>query len=241
MKKALCCLCFLFSGILPLAGQTESGGDTKRQTGRSAWFVYTEMPDGVENPVKLLCGKGITKLKLEKYLASDAVRIPADGVIRIVREVPVAEDPAKMKYLVLAEAKIPENVREALIILTPLAKPEGDLLFLAKVQDLASFKGGDRFYINLSDTQIGVQLGDARIAIPARQAKIYSAPKLAEATNVPIRYSFYHPAEKKWKILSASTVVLRPTRREICIFNNGSRLGNIKNHKILFPVQNENP
>ena len=38
-------------------------------------------------------------------------------------------------------------------------------------------------------------------------------------------------------MLSASTIVLRPTRREICIFNNGSRLGNIKKHGILFPVQ----
>ena len=49
------------------------------------------------------------------------------------------------------------------------------------------------------------------------------------------------PSGKKWKILSASTVVLRPTRREICIFNNGSRLGNIEKHKILFPVQREGP
>jgi hypothetical protein len=45
-----------------------------------------------------------------------------------------------------------------------------------------------------------------------------------------------HP-EKAWEILSASTVVIRPTRREICIFNNGTRIGNIKKHGILFPVQ----
>ena len=54
-------------------------------------------------------------------------------------------------------------------------------------------------------------------------------------------YEFYHPERKKWKMLTASTVVLRPTRREICIFNKGSRLGNIKKHKILFPVQIKTP
>ena len=124
----------------------------------------------------------------------------------------------------------------ALIILVPLAKPEGDLLFQAKVQDLAAFKGGDRLFINLSDTNIGVKIGDDSVAVPARQANIYSSPKLTKPTNMPISYSFYHPEEKKWKLLSASTVVLRPTRREICIFNNGSRLGNIEKHKILFPV-----
>ena len=240
-RKLLYSICLLIAGVLPLAAQTDSGGETKRITGRSAWFVYTAMPDGVENPVKVMGGKVLAEVKLSQYLASDPVKIPDDGVIRIVRAVPNPEDPAKTKYLVLAEANVPDNVREALIILTPLAKPEGDLIFLAKVQDLAAFKGGDRLFINLSDTNIGVQLGDTNIAIPSKQAKIYAAPHLAEPTNMPIKYSFYHPEEKKWKILSASTVVLRPTRREICVFNNGSRPGNIENHKILFPVQSEKP
>ena len=241
INKLLCCICSLFAGILPLAAQSESGDDTKRETGRSAWFACTDLSDSIENPVKVMGGKDLTQVKLEKYMASDPVRIPDDGLIRIVREVPDPVNQGKAKYLVLAEAKVAENVREALIILSPLTKPQGDLIFQAKVQDLAAFKGGDRLFINLSDTYIGVQLGDTTIAIPARQAKIYSAPKLADPTNIPIMYRFYHPEDKNWKLLSASTVVLRPTRREICIFNNGSRLGNIKKHGILFPVQSEKP
>jgi hypothetical protein len=241
MNPYLFCLCLLLSGILPLAAQGDSGGEIKREAGRSAWFACTDLSDSVENPVKVMGGKDLTELKLEKYMASDPVKIPKDGVLRIVRAVPDPANQGKTKYLVLAEAKIPENVREALIILAPLAKPEGDLIFQAKVQDLASFKGGDRLYINLSDTDIGVQLGDTPITIPAKQSKIYSAPKLAEPANMPIMYKFYHPEQKKWKLLSASTVVVRPTRREICIFNSGTRLGNIKNHKILFPVQMAEP
>jgi hypothetical protein len=237
MNKALCLIYFLFSGILPLTDQTESGGETKREAGRSAWFVYTDLPEGVENPVKVLAGKEITEVKLEKYMASEPIKIPEDGIIRIVRQVPDPANPDKPKYLVLAEAIIPESVREALIILMPLPKPEGDKVLLAKIQDLASFKGGDRFFINLSDTDISVQLGDNTTTVPAKQAKIYSSPKLSQATNVPIMYKFFHPERQQWMILSASTVVLRPTRREICIFNNGTRIGNIKKYGILFPVQ----
>jgi len=237
MRKSLCCICLFFSGILTLAAQSGSGGDAKREAGRLAWFACTSIPEGLENPVKVMLGKDITELELPRYMTSASVKIPADGAIRIVREVPDPKDPAKTKYLVLAEAKIPDAVRQALIILVPQPKLKGDLIFQAKVQDLANFKGGDRLFINMSDTNIGVQIGDTKLALPARQAKIYQAPALTKPTNMPLMYSFYHPVEKKWKLLSASTIVLRPPRRKICIFNNGSRLGNIENHGILFPVQ----
>jgi hypothetical protein len=237
MRNALCCICLLFGGILPVAGQAESEGERARQPGRAAWFACTSIPDGLENPVQVMSGKDITKLELPRFMTSDPVAIPKDGVIRIVREVPDPENPEEPKYLVLAEAKIAENVREVLIILVPLPEPKGDLIFATKVQDLARFKGGDRLFINLSNTNIRVKFGKTEVTVASRKSNIYKAPTLAKPTNMPIMYEFYHPEQKSWKILSASTVVLRPTRREINIFNEGSRLGNIKKHKILFPVQ----
>jgi hypothetical protein len=237
MKKILLCIFLLFSSFLPLVGQESPGDSAKRETGRLVWFVYTAMPEGVTNPVKVLGGKEVTEVKLDAYMASDPVKIPDDGIIRIVRDIPAApEIGGKTKYAVLAEAEIPESVRKALIILSPKAKAEGDLLFHAKVQDLASFKGGDRLFINLSDTNIGVKIGDTAVAVPAKQATIYSSPKLAEPANMPIIYNYYHPEQKKWKLLTATTVVIMPTRREICVFNNGPRLGKIEKHKIIFPV-----
>ncbi len=241
MRKALCHICFLFAAIQPLAAQTDSGGDSRRVPGRSAWFACTSIPDGIEKTIKVLGGKDITEVELLEYMASDPVRIPEDGIIRIVREVPDPENRGKLKYLTLAEARIPDNVREALIILFPLPKSEGALIFQAKVQDLAAFKGGDRLFINLSDTNVGVKIGPTSVAVLARQANIYSAPKLAKSANMPIIYQFYHPVQKKWKLLSASTVVIVPTRRKICIFNNGSRVGHIKRHDIIFPVQRKAP
>jgi hypothetical protein len=241
MRKVLQYIVFLVSGVLPLTAQSESEGDKRSGAGRSAWFACLSKPEGLENPVKVLSGGKLAALELPEFMTSDAVAIPSDGILRIVREAPDPVNQGKMKYLILAEAKIPEGVHEALVILSPLAKPEGDLLFQTKVQDLASFKGGDRLFINLSDTNVGVKIGDTSVAVPARQANIYSAPKLAEPANMPIIYSYYHPEQEKWKLLTATTVVIMPTRREICVFNNGRRLGKIEKHGILFPVKSEIP
>jgi hypothetical protein len=246
MKNALCIICLFVSGVLPLAGQSGAGagagGDKAKKPGRSAWFAcLAAIPEGVENPVNVMGGKEITQLEIPRYMTSEAVEIPEDGILRIVRAVPDPENPAETKYLVLAQATVPAHVREALVILAPLPKPEGDLVFLAKVQDLASFKGGDRLYINLSTSQIRVRLGNDKVTVAPGQADIYHTPRLAKPTNMPIMYEFYAAEDKKWKMITASTVVLRPTRREICVFNSGSRIGMIEKHKILFPVRMPQP
>ena len=241
MRKALYSLVCLFAAILPLVAQPDSTAEKRPPAGRLAWFACTSMPQGFANPVKVMSGKDLTELELPEFMTSAAVKIPADGVLRIVREVPDPDHPEKPKYLVLAEATVPESVKEALIILGPLPKPKGDLVFNANVQDLAKFKGGDRLFINLSTTNIRVRMGDTKVLVPPRQASLYESPKLAAPVNKPIMYEFYHPEKKQWKIITASTVVIRPTRREICIFNDGTRLGNIKKHSILFPVQIEAP
>ncbi len=189
----------------------------------------------------VMCGKNIVKLELPRFMTSDPVKIPEDGIIRLVRQVPDPEDETKIKYLVLAEAKIPESVSKALIVLMPLPKPKGDLVFAAMVQNLASFKGGDRMFINLSNTHIRVKFGREEVKIAPQKVNIYQAPNLTKPTNTPVMYEFYHPGHKKWRILTASTVVLRPTRREINIFNDGTRIGNIKKHKVLFPLPIKRP
>lgn len=241
MKNFLYLVCFLFPGILTLSAQSKPDPEKIPITGRSVWFACLAVPKGLDNPVKILAGDKITELELYPYMASEAVKIPADGILRIVRPIPDPENPGKTKYLILAEACVPESLRQALVILDPFPKPEGDLLFRTKVLDLAKFKGGDRLFINLSETNIRVVLGKAVVPVAPGQASIFECPKLAEPTNTPIRYEFYHPERKQWKLLTASTIVLVPTRREITVFNNGTRLGNIRKHKILFPVSVPTP
>jgi len=236
MKACLFALGFLCAVIPPMVAQSGAGAGNRGSAGRTAWFACLAKPEGLENPVRILAGGQMSELELPPFLTSEAVKIPADGLLQIVRPTPDPADPSKTKLLILAEVKIPENIREALVILDPLPVPEGDLLFRTKVQDLAKFKGGDRLYINLSNTNIRVRLGKSMVTVAPRQANIYESPELAQSTNIPIMYEFYHPERGEWKILSASTVVLRPTRREITVFNDGTRLGSIRNHKIIFPV-----
>jgi hypothetical protein len=54
---------------------------------------------------------------------------------------------------------------------------------------------------------------------------------------MPIRYRYFHPVENEWKMLSASTVGIMPTRREICIFSYDERFKRIDYHGITFPVE----
>jgi hypothetical protein len=241
MRRVFACLCLLSAAILPLAAQDDRGGEGRRKPGRSAWFACTSLPKDFENPTKILAGETITELEIPRYMASDPVKIPEDGILRLVVEEPNPLDSEKVQYRILAQAKVPEGVREALIILVPLPAPKDGLVFTAKVQDLAKFKGGDRLYINLSRENVRVKLGDKTVNLPPQHADLYEAPALAGPTNVPVLYEFYHAARKEWLMISASTVVLRPTRRNIFVFNGGSRPGQIKKHKILFPLPIETP
>lgn len=236
MRRFPLFLTLLSVAILPLSAQ-----DNPRKPGRSAWFACTSLPDGFENPTKVLAGETITELEIPRFMASDAVKIPKDGILRLVVEDPDPADPEKVQYRILAQAKVPESVREALIILMPLPEPKDGLVFAAKVQNLAKFKGGDRLYINLSNEHVRVKLGNETVSLAPKQADLYEAPSLAKPTNMAVLYEFYHAARKEWLMISASTVVIRPTRRNILVFNGGTRPGQIKKHKILFPLPIEAP
>lgn len=238
MKTLFLSLLLVLCTDLPLLAQNGESREPRKPRGRVAYLIYTSMPEGVENPVDVLSGKEITELTLSKRMSSDPVKITADGIIRIVREAEAGpdDDPEKPKYETLAKASIPDNVSKALVILIPLAKPKGNLLFRTKVQDLASFKGGDYLYLNLSPMNIKVDLAKTKIGLKPGDTKIYDAPALKKSTNIPIRYSYYHPEKKSWKMLSASTVVLRSTRREICIFSWDPRFKRVSYHGITFPV-----
>lgn len=230
MLRIIASLCLVLITVLPLAAQSQSG--------RSAWFACIDQPDWFENPVKLMIGNKITELQLPRYMTSEAVRVPVDGVVRLVREKPNPDNPLEPLYGIIAEATIPEGVNQALILLMPLPEPEGDLEFISTVRNLSDFGGGDRMFINLSQTHMRVTIGDTTVNLPAKKARTYNAGSLQKATNMPVRYEFYHPEDEEWKLLTASTIVVRPTRRKILVFKDGTRVGSVKKHAILFPVSN---
>lgn len=231
-----CLLVFL--SAFPLAAQDAS--DEKKARGRLAWIVSVAIPDEIDNPAKFATGKDITEVLLSKRSVGAPVKIPQDGLIRMVREIPDPEDPTKRIYESLAEARIPESVNKALVILVPIKKKAGStLLFATKVQDLASFRGGDTLYLNLSPRSILVQLGTEKIPLEKGAVMVTKGPKQDKPVNMPVSYSYFDPAKEKWKLLGASTVVVRPTRREICIFSWDNRYERLDYHGLTFPVANE--
>jgi hypothetical protein len=236
MKSVFLTLSMVLSALVPLLAQDKGSAGSRPPGGRVAHFIYTSMPEGIENPVSVMTGTDLVQLVLSKRAASESVRIPADGILRVVRKVENPQDPAKPTWLTLAQAVIPETVNQALVILIPLDKARDGRVFHAKVQDLADFTGGDYLYLNLTNTNVGVEMGQAKLALKPGETKIHDARDLTASTNVPIRYSFYHPTEKQWKMLSSSTVVLHQTRREICIFSWDPRFNRIDYHGITFPV-----
>lgn len=234
LAATLACLCFLSQ----LPAQEPGGGDPPRQArGRVAHMVYTSMPEGIENPVKVMSGTEVVSLELSKRMASEPVKIPADGIIRIVRPVAGPAEPGKPAFMTLAQAVVPEGIDKALIILIPTPKkPGSDLVFRTQIQDLAAFKGGDFLCLNLTNLNVQVEMGKEKLILKPGETRIFDAPALAQPTNVPTRYSFFQPVEKKWKMLSASTIVLQATRREICIFSWDTSLERVDYHGITFPV-----
>lgn len=234
MRNTLFALHLLLCAVIPLSAQEEE--IPRKPTGRTAWFMYTEWPEGVENPIKVMSGKDLIEVSLSKRSVSQPVRIPEDGILRVVREEPDPKDATKIVQHVLAQVLVAEGVSKALVILMPLAKPQGDLLFQATAQDLAGFRGGDWLFMNLTNTEIGIEIGASKLAIKPGGLRIHSTPSLTEPTATPISYHYRIPGKKEWELISSSTVALIPTRREICLFSADPRFGRIDYHGITFPV-----
>lgn len=236
MNNALLCLCLGYCFASGLCAQDQGGAEPRQAKGRVACFVYTSLPEGLENPVSIMSGKDINEVLLCKLSPSDPVKIPADGILRVVKKVENPADPAKPGYLTLAQATVPENVGDAIIILMPAAKNSNGLLLRTKVQDLAGFKGGDTMFLNMTNLKIGVELGKAKIEIKPGQDKIHNPLGTSKSASLPIRLSFFDPEREEWAMITASTVALYSTRREMCIFNWDAGFNRVDFESITFPA-----
>ena len=227
---------FLFAGHLCAQG-TSDQEEAQNKRGRLAWFVSTHIPKELDNPVMVQAGKNLVKVTLSKRSPSLPVRIPQTGIVKLVKQVPNPEVPGESMLVTLAQARVPEDVRKAMIILVPVKKQaDSQQVFHTSVKDLAGFRGGDAMYINLSKLEVAVRLGDRAIQIDPGEIKIHSGRGIAKPTNMPISYHYMQAERKKWKLISASTVVVRPTRREICIFSWDTRFNRLNYHGVTFPV-----
>ena len=235
IKNILLAFLYLLAGSQFLAAQADDSENPRQPRGKKAYFVCTSFPKGFKNPITVRTGKKIQQVELSKRSASDPIKLTASGIVEVVE---LKENPAEGEdpYQVIAKAVVKTTSKDSLIILSPAeAKKTGSTqVYSTSVQDLTKFKGGDYLYINLSPTEIVVKLGDKKLRVKPRSSKIYDAKNLKKAVNVATSYGYLDKGSKQWKLLSASTVVLRPTRREICVFGWNKKFNRVSYHGITF-------
>ncbi|MFM7182059.1 MAG: hypothetical protein ACKO2G_11425 [Verrucomicrobiales bacterium] len=236
MKLLIPLLAIVGHFLSPLFAQAQTPAEPQAPRGRVAWFVCTAIPEGLENPIGYMSGADVGEVTLSKRSPSEAVKIPEDGVVRLVRKIPNPEDPAKPKFLTLAQGAVPEGVNQALLILVPTSQKPGEMVFNTKVQDLARFKNGDWMYLNLTTQDVRVDMGKTVIPLKSGAMAFFDASAYKEPTNLPIRYSFLRKEDQQWQMLSASTIVIYPTRREMCIFSWDEQFNRISYHGITLPL-----
>jgi len=235
MKFPLLLLFIALGTAATLAAEDPETDSRKRAPrGRVASFVYTSLPEDFQNPVSVMAGEEISQLLLSKLSPSDPVKIPADGILRIVREVANAKED-KPQYVTLAQAIVPESVANAVVILMPVAKNSKGLLFRTRVLDLAASKGGDNMFLNMTKFRIGIELGKAKIGVEPGEVITHNPLGTEKSVTLPIRLSYFHPVQKKWAMITASTVALYATRRELCIFNWDDRFKRVDYESITLP------
>lgn len=212
----------------------------KKITGRKAWFLCTAIPENVQNPVSVMVEDKIHEVTLSIRNMSDPFPVRGEGIVKIVKEVPNPEKPNSFIFEVLAEAKVPDHIDKALIILVPAIQKEGrKLLFMSKVLDLKDFKGGDYLYLNLSPKNIGITLGEERSVLKPGELKIQNNREVTAAVNKVFSIHYQSPEEDKWKMIVATTIVVQPTRREICILHWDEKAGRVDYRGATFPVETE--
>ncbi len=226
----------LFS-LFSVVAQEPTTKENIQPKSRNARFVCSKFPEKLENPVKVQVGKDILPLLLSTVNTSEAVKIPADGVIRIVRELPNPKDPAKPEYLTLAQAVVPEDAQQSLIVLIPMAQPKGGLVFHSKVTDITNIKGGNTMYINLTNLKLGIELDKEAIAIGAGETKLHNPLGARVKASLPVTFRFFDPAKKKWELITQSTMAFYSTRREICFFTWNEQFNRIDFSGVTFPTE----
>jgi len=213
----------------------------KQITGRKAWFLCTAIPNDLQNPVSVMVEEKIHQVTLSIRNMSNPFPVRGEGLVKIVKEIPNPDKTDKSNptiYQTLAQSQVPHHIQNALIILVPAPKKNGQkLVFGSKVLDLNDFKGGDYLYLNLTPVQIGITLGENRSVLKPGEMKIQENREIANATNKMISMHYHSAKDDKWKMIVASTVVIQPTRREICIFHWDEKADRIDYRGATFPVE----
>lgn len=238
--RVLCFVCALLSVFVQAenAAQPESpaAAENREEQGPRAWFVQTGIPRGMDNPVKVLIDGEIEMLTLSNRVASGPLKIPKDGIIRLVKEIPDPTGEKEFIYQTLAKATVSGGMSKALVIMVPRPKPAADgSLFVTRVKSLGEFKAGEFMYMNLTKSKIGIEIADAKIPLESGKIRTHRVKGKGDLVSIPYRYSYFHKEKDRWMPLSASMAILSSKRREVFVFSHSGSGGAIRCRGITIP------
>lgn len=234
MRKRIISICFL--GLLSVQwiyGQITIPA-VPEETGRRAWVVASTIPEDVSNPLPFMVGEKLHMVRMHLRSVSQAIPIDETGVVRAVK--PITGPDGEITYQQLSQSLVPEDVREALIVLVPLARDREGLRFSSKVIDLSKFKKGGCLYVNLVKTKIGITIGERKTVVNPGGMEFINPLEQEDKGVFPVRFFYEVPSKTtaEWKLMTSSKMAIYKTRREICIFFYNEKIENVDFRGIPF-------
>jgi hypothetical protein len=210
-------------------------------SGRKAWVYATTIPKDLDNPLKILSAEKVHEVKMYRSSMSSPVKVNKEGIVRVVKV--IIDEEGEETYQNFSYSKIPEGVREALIILVPEEKNADGLRFKSKVIDLSKFKRGGRLYVNLVRTKIGVTIGDLKKVIAPGKMEFINplGNKDKDVKHVQFFYNSPKGDKGEWKLMTSGKMAIYKSRREICVFFYNEQIENVDFRGIPFMIPEPRP
>lgn len=209
--------------------------ETRVPTFRKAKFVCTAQVQELKNPVRVATTQESTVISVSKRVLSEPVKLPEDGQLRLLALGKNPENPDDQNDRVLVQTVVPLGVKEPLIILSPIvgktdAPPVSELK--ATVQDLSPLAPGDWIFINVSTKSVGIVLDEEKSSIKPGDSHIHKTRFSPSGSAKQAEYQIFSIDEEKWALLASSTVMLNPSRMEMCIFSDDPNSARVTYHGI---------
>lgn len=206
----------------------------EKGTTRRTWILAASLPEKIESPLNIFAGSKLSELIISKRTVGAPMNVPQDGVIQVVKRTQPEE--GKTLQEVLVSVKIPEDMKESLVILVPDTTLDPPLLFKSLIVDLEKFRDGHGLFVNLTQYEIGVVLEDRQTSILPGQFGIAKIIELEGAGSTSISYKYRPSKDENWSLISASSVSPQNTTRQILIFNYDKELSQIDYHGMNFNI-----
>ncbi len=193
-------LCFLTSSL-----------DAKKEV----WITASNIPNETMSQLQILVDGEIVQHQFSMRQAGKPVSIPDTGVFQIIRK---KLNDAQEEHDIITNVTVDKDISKALVVITPGHAKSGSSNFKSHVENLGDFGMGDKLFINISDYDMKIQLGDEVILLPKSKSEKYKAAKIGESRTVKLLYQFQKTGEELWQTIGESSYYLQPNTREIVLF-----------------------